>query len=101
MVFFFDESFHSRKINKQTIEDKEFFDNYVMTGIGCLRKDLYKNEILYKQFEEKFKEKFECYEYDLIKRDGRRPGEFKEQENIDIDLSRSSGKIVAEEDILR
>ena len=50
---------------------------------------------------EKFKEKFECYEYDLIKRDGRRPWEFKEQENIDIDLSRSSGKIVAEEDILR
>ena len=23
MVFFFDESFHSRKINKKTIEDKE------------------------------------------------------------------------------
>ena len=33
MVFFFDESFHSRKINKKTIEDKEFFDNYVITII--------------------------------------------------------------------
>ena len=42
MVFFFDESFHSRKINKKTIEDKEFFDNYVMTGIGCLKRDLHK-----------------------------------------------------------
>ena len=67
MVFFFDESFHSRKINKQTIEDKEFFDNYVMTGIGCLRKDLYENEILYKQFEEKFKEKFSINENDELK----------------------------------
>ena len=43
MVFFFDESFHSRKINNKTIEDKEFFDNYVMTGIGCLKRDLHKN----------------------------------------------------------
>ena len=55
MVFFFDESFHSRKINNKTIEDKEFFDNYVMTGIGCLKRDLHKNEILYAQFEERFK----------------------------------------------
>ena len=67
MVFFFDESFHSRKINKKTIEDKEFFDNYVMTGIGCIKKDLYKNEILYKQFEEKFKEKFSINENDELK----------------------------------
>lgn len=67
MVFFFDESFHSRKINKKTVEDKEFFDNYVMTGIGCLRKDLYKNEILYKQFEEKFKEEFSINENDELK----------------------------------
>lgn len=67
MIFFFDESFHSRKINKQTIEDKGFFDNYVMTGIGCLRKDLYKNEILYKQFEEKYKEKFSIKENDELK----------------------------------
>lgn len=67
MVFFFDESFHSRKINKQTIEDKGFFDNYVMTGIGCLRKDLYKNENLYKQFEEKHKEKFSIKENDELK----------------------------------
>lgn len=67
MVFFFDESFHSRKINKQTIEDKGFFDNYVMTGIGCLRKDLHKNEILYKQFEEKHKEKFSIKENDELK----------------------------------
>lgn len=55
MVFFFDESFHSRKINNKTIEDKEFFDNYVMTEIGCLKRDLNKNEILYAQFEERFK----------------------------------------------
>lgn len=67
MVFFFDESFHSRKINKQTIEDKLFFDNYVITGIGCLRKDLHKNEILYKQFEEKHKEKFSIKENDELK----------------------------------
>lgn len=67
MVFFFDESFHSRKINKKTVEDKEFFDNYVMTGIGCIRKDLYKNEILYKQFEEKFKEEFSINENDELK----------------------------------
>ena len=67
MVFFFDESFHSRKINKKTVENKEFFDNYVMTGIGCIRKDLYKNEILYKQFEEKFKEEFSINENDELK----------------------------------
>lgn len=62
MVFFFDESFHSRKINKKTIENKEFFDNYVITGIGCLKKDLHKNEILYGQFEEKFKKLFSITE---------------------------------------
>lgn len=67
MVFFLDESFHSRKINKKTIEDKEFFDNYVMTGIGCLRKDVHKNEFLYKQFEEKFKEEFSIKENDELK----------------------------------
>ena len=27
MIFFFDESFHSRKINEKTIEDKNFFYN--------------------------------------------------------------------------
>lgn len=67
MVFFFDESFHSRKINKKTIEDKEFFDNYVMTGIGCLKRDLHKNEILYAQFEEKFKKLFSINENDELK----------------------------------
>ena len=67
MVFFFDESFHSRKINKKTIEDKEFFDNYVITGIGCLRKDLHKNEIIYKQFEEKFKKELSINENDELK----------------------------------
>ena len=67
MVFFFDESFHSRKINNKTIEDKEFFDNYVMTGIGCLKRDLHKNEILYAQFEERFKKLFSINENDELK----------------------------------
>lgn len=67
MVFFFDESFHSRKINKKTIEDKEFFDNYVMTGIGCLKRDLHKNEILYAQFEERLKKLFSINENDELK----------------------------------
>ena len=67
MVFFFDESFHSREINKKTIEDKEFFDNYVMTGIGCLKRDLHKNEILYAQFEERFKKLFSINENDELK----------------------------------
>lgn len=67
VVFFFDESFHSREINKKTIEDKEFFDNYVITGIGCLKRDLHKNEILYAQFEERFKKLFSINENDELK----------------------------------
>ena len=34
MVFFFDESFHSRKINKKTIEDKEFVVFVGPSGCG-------------------------------------------------------------------
>ena len=67
MVFFFDESFHSRKINKKTVEDENFFDNYVMTGIGCLRKDLHKYESVYREFEEKFKKEFSINEHDELK----------------------------------
>lgn len=67
MIFFFDESFHSRKINEKTIENKDFFDNYVITGIGCKSDALDKNKIIYKQFEEKYKNKFSISKYDELK----------------------------------
>lgn len=67
MIFFFDESFHSRKINEKTVEDKDFFDNYVITGIGCKFDDLGKNKIIYKQFEEKYKNKFSISKDDELK----------------------------------
>ena len=34
ICFYFDESFHSRKINTNTINAQEYFDNYVSVGIG-------------------------------------------------------------------
>ena len=38
-----------------------------MTGIGCLKRDLHKNEILYAQFEERFKKLFSINENDELK----------------------------------
>lgn len=38
-----------------------------MTGIGFLKRDLHKNEILYAQFEEKFKKLFSINENDELK----------------------------------
>lgn len=46
---------------------------------------------------EEFTKQFECYENDLKKYNGVRPWEMIEKEKEDIDLSRSSGKIVAGE----
>lgn len=48
-----------------------------------------------------FIEKFEFYEMDLEKNNGLRPWEIKEIENIEEDLTRSSGKIVAVEEEVR
>lgn len=36
ICFYFDESFHSRKINTNTINAQEYFDNYVSVGIGFI-----------------------------------------------------------------
>lgn len=47
--------------------------------------------------QEEFIKQFECYEEDLKSTNGLRPWETKEQGKEDIDLSRSSGKIVTEE----
>lgn len=47
--------------------------------------------------EEEFTRKFECYSRDLEKANGLRPWEYEEQENEKVDLSRSSGRIVATE----
>ena len=41
--------------------------------------------------EKEFKEKFECYQIDLI--EGKRPWEIKEQETKEEDLTKSSGTI--------
>lgn len=67
MIFYFDESFHNRKINEKTIENKEYFDNYVITGLGCCEENLENNEILYKTFEEKFKKVFSISELHELK----------------------------------
>lgn len=47
--------------------------------------------------QEEFTKQFECYEEDLKNINGLRPWETKEQGKEDIDLAKSSGKIVAEE----
>ena len=47
--------------------------------------------------QEEFVKQFECYEQDLEKYNGLRPWEIKEQEQENVDLSKSAGKIVAEE----
>lgn len=47
--------------------------------------------------QEEFVKKFECYEEDLKRANGIRPWETKEQGKEDVNLSKSSGKIVAEE----
>lgn len=51
--FYFDESFHSRKINEETINSKEYFDNYVCVGIGF--RDIERDIDLIKAFEDKNK----------------------------------------------
>ena len=47
--------------------------------------------------QEEFTKQFECYEEDLEKTNGIRPWETIEEQKHEIDLSKSSGKIVAEE----
>ncbi len=47
--------------------------------------------------EEEFTKKFECYEEDLKRTNGIRPWEVIEQEKEKIDMSKDSGKIIAEE----
>ena len=44
---------------------------------------------------EEFISRFECYDMDLKRNNGIRPWEISEQEKVDIDLSQSSGKVVA------
>ena len=53
IIFYFDESFHSRKINENTIKSEEYFDNYVSVGIGMA--DIEKNKETIKVFENKNK----------------------------------------------
>lgn len=53
ITFYFDESFHSRKINENTIKSEEYFDNYVSVGIGMV--DIEKNKETIKVFENKNK----------------------------------------------
>ena len=53
ITFYFDESFHSRKINENTIKSEEYFDNYVSVGIGMA--DIEKNKETIKVFENKNK----------------------------------------------
>ena len=45
--------------------------------------------------QEEFTRQFECYDQDLKKMNGVRPWETREQEKESEDLSKSSGKIVA------
>ncbi len=67
MIFFFDESFHSRKINEKTIENQEYFDSYVITGLGCNENDLENEQKSYDNFEKKFKNIFSIPDSDELK----------------------------------
>lgn len=51
--------------------------------------------------QEEFTEQFECYEEDLKRTNGLRPWEMMEQEKKEVDLSKSSGEIVAKEEAER
>lgn len=53
ICFYFDESFHSRKINFNTLKAQEYFDNYVSIGIGFI--NIAKDIELIKEFENKNK----------------------------------------------
>lgn len=53
ICFYFDESFHSRKINFNTLKAQEYFDNYVSVGIGFI--NIAKDIELIKEFENKNK----------------------------------------------
>ena len=104
MIFFFDESFHSRKINEKTIEDKNFFDNYVITGLGCKKIDLDKNKNIYKKFEEKFKKFFSIPENDelkskVVKKEQYRYG-IKSFNQKSFELYRSFWKLMNESDFV-
>jgi len=55
-TFYFDESFHSRVINKSTIDSDGYFDSYVCAGLGFKNEENYKSSI--KEFENKVKKSF-------------------------------------------
>ena len=67
--FYFDESFHTRTITKQSLKDTNYFNSYVSTGLGFEK--INKHEIFkhYEKFENKYKNLFTVEELksDIVK----------------------------------
>lgn len=67
--FYFDESFHTRNITKNSLKDTNYFNSYVSTGLGFEK--INKHEIFkhYEKFENKYKSLFTVEELksDIIK----------------------------------
>lgn len=89
----------NRVYNREDKEKQPTFYAYIDYANGAGKKFYVANKEEGKFDEyglEEFEKKFECYEWDLRKSDGIRPWEKGSRENID--LSRSSGKVVAAEE---
>lgn len=54
--FYFDESFHTRTITKNSLKDTNYFNSYISTGLGTLKKKNHNILLKYKEFEDKYKE---------------------------------------------
>lgn len=56
--FYFDESFHTRTITKESLKDTNYFNSYISTGLGFAKKN--KHNILkkYGEFENRYKQIF-------------------------------------------
>lgn len=67
--FYFDESFHTRNITKNSLKDTNYFNSYVSTGLGFEK--INKHEIFkhYEKFENKYKSLFTVEELksDIVK----------------------------------
>jgi len=64
--FYFDESFHTRKITRASLEDTEYFNSYISVGIGIKKYMTHKILKKYEIIEAKYKMVYSKDERDQI-----------------------------------
>lgn len=85
--FYFDESFNTRLISKESLKSNNYFNSYVSTGIGIIKSDTHKTFCCYKKFEKIYKEKYKTAELKatIINKEHYRYG-IKKFNKVEIDM---------------